>query len=55
MQVPQWADAIPMSRRGSLGSTAMTEGCGHDTASELGTNTSISDSKLRTLLELLHS
>ena len=34
-----------MSKRVSLGSTAMSEGWGHDTASELDSNISISDSK----------
>ena len=31
IQVLQWADPIPMSRKGSLGSTAMSQGWGHDT------------------------
>ena len=31
IQVPQWVGHIPMSRWDSLGSTAMSEGWGHDT------------------------
>ena len=36
MLVPQWAGAIPMGRWGSLGSTAMFEGCGDDNEYFLG-------------------
>ena len=31
MQVPQWADPIPMGRRGGLGPRAMSRGWGHGT------------------------
>ena len=36
IQVPQWEGHIPMSRRDSLGSTAMSEGWDHDTDYFLG-------------------
>ena len=36
MHVPQWVGRIPMSRRGSLGRRAMSEGLGYDTDYFLG-------------------